>query len=133
MQVKYAKWFPITALIVGGLLLLINIFLMGSGAVRPTSLVPVIILPLVGGLGLINPMYVYKEGELQARNLLGMTLFRHKRENISFEDGKRPGETLLFVTKKNGKRKRIMSTHSFLMDRKQATALVDSLRVQETF
>lgn len=133
MQVKYAKWFPIVALVFGGALLVINVMLMNAGASQPMSLIPTIVLPLVGFLALINPMYVYKDGELQARNLLGMTLFRHKRENIDIEDGKKAGELLLFVTKKNGKRKRVMSTASLLMNRHQTQKLIHSLNVQDTF
>ena len=133
MKVKYAKWFPITAIFFGGALVIINLMLVSSGSSQPSALIPTIILPLVGILAFFNPMYVYEDGVLQARNLLGMTLFRHSRENIDIEDGKKAGEHLLFITKKNGKRKRIMSTASLLMDRKQAQKLIHSLNVQNTF
>lgn len=133
MKVKYAKWFPIMALLIGGALVIIKLMLISSGSYQPSTLIPTIMLPLVGILALFNPMFVYEDGVLQVRNLLGMTLFRHSRENIDIEDGKKAGEHLLFITKKNGKRKRIMSTASLLMDRKQVQELIHSLNVQNTF
>ena len=133
MKVKYAIWFPVTFLFFAGFMVLMNVMMSAGRGAPQISFIPIIILLAVGILGLINPMYVYKDGELQARNLLGMTLFRHKRENIDIEEGKKDGERLLFVTKKNGKRKRIMSTASLRMNRHQAQKLIHSLNVQNTF
>lgn len=133
MPVKYAKWFSITTLIGGLLVGGINGWLLSLGAGAPLGLIPGIVLLIVGALSLFNPMYLYKEGILQARNLLGMTLFRHEKEKLSIEDGKSDGELILYMTRKTGSRKRMMSTKSFFMDRAQVTALVDSLRAEQTF
>ncbi|MEM1086427.1 MAG: hypothetical protein AAGH90_01760 [Pseudomonadota bacterium] len=134
MSVKYAKWFSYAALIFGAILLGINLWLISMGASsNMMGLIPATALPFIGVLSLINPMYVYKDDVLQARNLLGMTLFRHDKAKLSVESGKSDSELLLFLNKGNGKTKRLMSTKSLWMDRSQARSLIEAVKVRDTF
>lgn len=134
MRVKYAKWFSLTALIFGAVLMGINLWLVSMGAESSMmGLIPSAVLLFVGVMSLINPMYVYQEGVLQARNLLGMTLFRHEKSKLSVEAGKGDGELLLFLDKGKGKTKRMMSTKSFWMDKSQTRAVIEAVRTEDTF
>lgn len=134
MRVKYAKWFSLAALIFGALLMGTNLWLVSMGADSSVmGLIPSAVLLFVGVMSLINPMYVYQDGVLQARNLLGMTLFRHEKSKLSVETGKGEGELLLFLDKGKGKTKRMMSTKSFWMDNAQTRAVIEAVRTEETF
>jgi len=135
MQVKYAKPWSIAFLVLGLVSLGLGSWLiMLTGELSP-SLFTAGLLIVIGLLGLLNPFYVLRDGILQARNLLGMTLFRHPIEKLSVQPGAKPDERRLFVIKNagKGKKKRIMSNKSLFFDRKQVNAIIDAVAGQQAF
>lgn len=132
LDVKYAKIWSIGFIVFGLLMLGLNWMVYNSGGQPPVGGFAVgAIVPVIGVLSLINPFYRWKDGILQARNLLGMTLFRHPLERVTIEPGKQPGDKQLIITKKNGKTQKIMSTRSILFDKGQVAALIAAVEAEK--
>lgn len=133
MDVKYARPWSVAFLLVGIVLTGLNVWLfLQTGRPDPGAVVGAMML-IVGVLSFINPFYRYRDDVLQARNLLGMTLFRHPLDRLVIEPGPRPGEKRLFVLLRNGRRKRVLSTHAILLDRAQSGAVISAVDGRKAF
>ena len=83
IRIKYKPWFGILGLAAGLFVLITGLALRGRGIL----LVNGGILLLVGLLQLVQPVVIIVEGEIQVRNLLGMTMkrFAFRPEDVTFE------------------------------------------------
>jgi|GEM_PF-3233593 len=135
MQVKYARPWVIAFFILGLILSGLGFYLFSVTDKFQVGMVTGPMLLLFGILGWVNPFYVFKDGVLQARNLLGMTLFRHPIEVLSIQSGSKPGERRLYVVKDagKGKMKRIMSTHTLFFNKSDVRAMIDAVAGQQAF
>lgn len=135
MQVKYSKPWTIAFFVLGLVLSGMGFYLFQLTGDFQAGMVTGPMLLLFGILASVNPFYVLKDGVLQARNLLGMTLFRHPLERLTVEPGAKANERRLFVVKdeEKGKKKRIMSTHTLFFDKAQVRQLIDMVQGQQAF
>ena len=135
MQVKYARPWVIAFFILGLILSGLGFYLWSVTGDFQVGMVTGPMLLLFGILGSVNPFYVFRDGVLQARNLLGMTLFRHPIEKLSVEPGPKDGERRLFVIKnaEKGRKKRIMSTHTLFFSKSDVRAMIDAVAGQQAF
>lgn len=135
MSVKYSKPWVVAFFILGLVLSGMGFYLFQATGDFQVGIITGPMLLLFGILASVNPFYVFKDGVLQARNLLGMTLFRHPLEKLTVEPGAKPDERRLFVIKnaEKGKKKRIMSTHTLFFDKKDVRQMIDAVQGQQAF
>lgn len=129
MQVKYAK--PVMYVFLG-----LGAFLFVAGLVLSLllgrfqfSMVSGVILLVFSILGLNNPMLVLEGDELQARNLLGMTLKRHPVSELRVETDAKGARRLVHLAA-NGKMKQVMREKTVFFDRADTEALIGAFEAR---
>ncbi len=133
MSVKYnVVWSLVFFLLGAAQALLAFLVLQGSGDFS-VGLVVGPMLMLLSVLSVINPLYTLSGDELQARNLMGMTLKRNGFDRLKVETEGQPGEKRLYVVRKSGKAKRLMSTNSVMLQKNQVAALIGEIESRKAF
>lgn len=124
MSVKYAKPVAIIFILMGLVLLGLGGLLMSMTGQFPMNFVLGTMILIFGVLALNNPLLVLEKDELQARNLLGMTLKRYPIDSLRVDTGK--GAPRMVSDQPNGKTKTVLKP-SFFFDNSATKALMDTV------
>ena len=133
MPVKYNIVWSLAFVMLGILQLTLALLVIGSGGESSAAIGVGPVLTVVGFLSMVNPLYALSGDELQVRNLFGMTLLRHGIDRLKVETEGKPGEKRLYVVKKSGKAKRLMSTQGVFLRREQVAALIHEVESRKAF
>ncbi|MGF1446823.1 MAG: hypothetical protein ACFBRM_11575 [Pikeienuella sp.] len=126
MRVRYARWFALALIVFGVLGTVVGLWL----AVLAERISPVLLpssLSVLAGLMMLRaPALAFDGTTLFQRNLLGMTLSRHRPAEFILETGTR-GDRRLYVACPSGRRRRVLAERGRLYDRREAAALLDAV------
>jgi len=123
ISVKYSKPVMYGFLALGVILLALGSALMLlTGAVQ-IGVISGAMLVVFAALGLNNPLLVLDGDELQARNLLGMTLKRHPVDELRVETDAKGNQRLVRL-KPNGKSQQVMRARTVFFDREDTAAMM---------
>ena len=123
MQVKYAKPVMYVFLGLGAFLFVAGLALSLLLGTFQFSMLSGLILLVFSILGLNNPMLVLEGDELQARNLLGMTLKRHPVSQLLVETDAKGARRLVRMGE-NGKTRQVMREKTVFFDRADTEAMI---------
>jgi len=127
MAVKYAKPVSILFIILGVALVGIGFMLMSMTGEFQIGMVTGAIIGLFGILSLNNPLLVLENGEVQLRNLFGMTLKRYPVSTVRVETDTN-GIPRLVTPKPNGRNKTLLKGKSFFFDSAASMALINAVQ-----
>jgi len=123
ISVKYSKPVMYGFLALGVILLALGgLLMLLTGAVQ-IGVISGAMLVVFAALGLNNPLLVLEGDELQARNLLGMTLKRHPVDELRVETDSKGNQRLVRL-KPSGKPQQVMRARTVFFDRKDTEAMM---------
>ncbi len=128
MQVKIARWYSITMVVLGIVLTVVNLWLMSSSGRFQMGIILGPMIFLFGFLGLYNALFVWNGRELEMRNVLGMTLRRVPLSELEVADEERG--RMLYRVRDNGKRRKLVRDGWFLWDKEGSKNLIDTIEAQ---
>ena len=124
MRVRYSNSVLYTFLCLGGILLVAGTVLTFlSGGIQLSSLSGALLVGFVV-LGANRPLLVLEGNELQARNVLGMTLRRHPVSELQVEADSK-GNRRLVRARSHGRPKPILRVKTLFLDRADTEGLIN--------
>lgn len=127
IAVKYAKPVSILFIILGLLLVVLGIVLLMETGRTQIGMFTGAFIAVVGILSLNNPLVVLDNGEVQMRNLFGMTLKRYPVSTVKVETGTN-GIPILVTPKPNGRNRTLLKGKSLFFDNTSSMALINSVQ-----